>query len=84
VLIAYYIATSLLYYIYNFIYVFKTITTDNRKSNRNVCTSGGGRAVFSATCHEVTPNAAVFGDREGKLQIPAYFRVGLSIHTLQL
>lgn len=83
-LIAYYVATSLLYYIYNFIYVFKTLTTDSRKSTRNVCTSAGGRAVFSAACHEVTPNAAFFVDRKGKLQIPAYFRVGLSVHTLQL
>jgi hypothetical protein len=46
---AYYGAKSLLYYIYNFIYVFKTLTSDSKKSPRNVCTSGGKRAVFSAT-----------------------------------
>jgi len=81
---AYYGATSLLYYIYNFIYVFKTLTTDSKKSPRNVRISGGRRVVFSATWHEVTPNAAVFGDREGKFQIPAYFRIGLAVHMLQL
>ena len=63
---------------------FKTLTTDSRKSPRNVCTAGGGGAVFSAAWHDVTPNAAVFGDGEGKLQILDYFRIGLSVHMLQL